>query len=103
MIYITTYPPNVARAFNAARTVLLTLREHIHVLRKRPQDILISPHPRCAVVTSHTTDTQPLPHDRDCPQARLILRGRVQDSHHLTGENLPSYLFVSVLLQKNKL
>jgi hypothetical protein len=36
MAYITTYPPSGARVFNATRTVLHTLREHIHVLRKRP-------------------------------------------------------------------
>jgi UTP:GlnB (protein PII) uridylyltransferase len=40
MTYITTYRPNDARAFNATRTTLHTLREHIHVLRNRPQDIL---------------------------------------------------------------
>jgi hypothetical protein len=68
MAYITTYPPSGARAFNAAQTTLHTLRERIHVLRKRPQDIPRSPRPRCAIVTSCTTDTQPLPHDRDCPQ-----------------------------------
>jgi hypothetical protein len=37
--YITTYPPSSARAFNVARTTLHMLRERIHVLRKRPQDI----------------------------------------------------------------
>jgi 2-keto-3-deoxy-L-rhamnonate aldolase RhmA len=34
MIYITTYSPSGTRAFNAARTVLHTLREHIHVLKE---------------------------------------------------------------------
>jgi hypothetical protein len=51
------------------RLTLHMLREHIHVLRKGPQDIIRSPRPRCMVVASCTTDTQPLPHDRDCPQA----------------------------------
>jgi hypothetical protein len=77
MTYITTYFPSGARAFNAAQTSLHMLRERIDVLRKRPQDISRSPRPRCAVVASRTTNTQPLPHDRDCPQANLILRGWV--------------------------
>jgi hypothetical protein len=55
--YITTYPPSGTRAFNVARTALHTLREYIHVLKKRPQDIPRSPHPMCVVVTSHTTNT----------------------------------------------
>jgi hypothetical protein len=96
MIYIITYPSSGARALNAARIVLHTLRERIHVLRKRPQDIPRSPHPRCAVVTSHTIDTQHLLHDRDCPQASLVLRGRIRDSHHPAKGNLHSYLFVGV-------
>jgi hypothetical protein len=75
MTYITTYPTNGACAFNASWTKLHTLREHIHVLRKRPQDIPRSLRPRCAVMASRTTDTHPLPHDRECPQASLILRG----------------------------
>jgi hypothetical protein len=83
--YITPYPLSATRAFNDAWTTLYTLRERIHVLRKRPQDIPKSPHPRCAVMASHTTDTQPLLRNRDCPQASLILKGRVRDSHHPTG------------------
>jgi hypothetical protein len=83
--YITTYPPSGTRAFNAARTTLHTLRERIHVLRKIPQDIPRSSCPRYMVMTSHTTDTQPLPHDRDRPQANLVLRGRARDSHHPVG------------------
>jgi hypothetical protein len=59
-----------ARAFNAAQTTMHMLRERIHILQKRPQDIPKSPHPRCAVVASRTTDTQPLPHDRDYPKAQ---------------------------------
>jgi hypothetical protein len=57
MTYITTYVSSGARAFNAARTTLHTLREHIYVLRNRPQDIPRSTRPRCAVMTSRTTDT----------------------------------------------
>jgi hypothetical protein len=102
MTYITTYPPSGTRAFNAARTTLHTLQERIHVLRKRPQDIPRSPHRRCAVVVSRTIDTQPLPHDRDCPQANLVLRGRAQDSRHLAGGYLHSYLFIGTSLQKSK-
>jgi hypothetical protein len=75
MSYITTYPLSGACVFNAARTMMYMLRERIHILSKRPQDISRSPRPRCTVMTSRTTDTQPLPHDRDCPQANLILRG----------------------------
>jgi hypothetical protein len=101
MTYITTYPPNGTHAFNVAWIALHTLQEHIQVLRKWAQDI--STRPRYAVMTSRTTDMQPLPHDRDCPQASLILRGRVQDSHHPTGGNLPSYLFIGASLQKRKL
>jgi hypothetical protein len=102
-IYITTYPPSGTRVFNAVRIALHTLRELIHVLSKKPQDIPRSPHPRCAVVASRTIDMQPLLHDRDCPQANLILRAWVRDSHHPAGGNLPSFLFVGVSLQKSKL
>jgi hypothetical protein len=52
---------------------------------------------------SRTTDTQPLPHDRDCPQVNIVLKGRVLDSHHPTGGYLPSYLFIGASLQKSKL
>jgi hypothetical protein len=100
MAYITTYSSNGARAFNAARTALHTLRERIHVLRKRPQDISRFPRPRCVIVTSHTTDTHPLPHDRDSPQVNLVLRGRVRNLHYPTGGNLPSYIVVGASLQK---
>jgi hypothetical protein len=55
MTYITTYSPSGVGAFKAARTMLHMLRERIHILRKRPQDILRSPHPRCAVVASVTS------------------------------------------------
>jgi hypothetical protein len=103
MIYIITYPPSGARAFNAARIILHTLRERIHVLRKRQQDIVRSPCPSCAVVASRTIDTQPLPHDRDCPQANLVLRGRVRNSHHLVEGYLPSYLDIDVSLWNSKL
>jgi hypothetical protein len=89
MTYITTYPLSDVRAFNVVWTVLHTLREHIHVLRKRPQDIPRSPRPTCAVVASRMADTQPLPHDGDCPQVSLVLRGWVRDSHHPVEGNLP--------------
>jgi hypothetical protein len=101
--YITTYSPSGAHAFNVVWTALHMLREYNHVLRKRPPDIPRSSHPRCAVVTNHTTDTQLLLHDRGCPQANLVLRGRVRDSHHLAGRYIPSYLFVGASLQKSKL
>jgi hypothetical protein len=71
--------------------------------RRRPHDTLMSSCSRCAVVASHMIDTRPLPHDRDCPQASLVLRGRVQYSHHLTGGNLASYLFIGTPLQNSKL
>jgi hypothetical protein len=74
---MTTYPPSGACVFNTARTTLHMLREHIHVLQKTPLDIPSSPRPSCVVVVSRTIDTQTLPHDRDSPQASLILRGRV--------------------------
>jgi hypothetical protein len=86
MTYITTYPPSHVHTFNAAWTMLYTLKERIYVLRKRPQDIPRSPHPRCAVVTSRTIEIQPLSHNRGCPQANLVLRGWVRDSHHPTEE-----------------
>jgi hypothetical protein len=100
MIYITTYPSSDIRALNAARTALHMLRERIHVLQKRSQDISTSPCPRCAVVASRMTDTQPLPHDRNCPQANLFLKGQVQDSHHPVEGYLTSYLVVGASLQK---
>jgi hypothetical protein len=63
----------------------------------------VSTRPRYVVVTSHTMDIQPLLHDRDYPQVSLILRGRVQDSHHPTRGYLPSYLDEGVSLPKSKL
>jgi hypothetical protein len=71
--------------------------------KRHPQDIPRSPRPRCVVVANRMTDTQPLLHDRDCPQASLVLRGWVHDSHHPAGENLPSYLIVGASLQNSKL
>jgi hypothetical protein len=103
MTCITTYLPSGTHAFNAARTTLHTLRECIHIMRKRPQDIPMFQRPRCTVVNSRTIDTQPLLQDRDCPQSSLILRGRVQDSHHPVGGYLPSYLVVGASLQESKL
>jgi hypothetical protein len=63
----------------------------------------VSTRPSNAIVTSRMMDTQPLPHDRDCTQANLILRGHVRDSHHLAEVYLPSYLVVGALLQNSKL
>jgi hypothetical protein len=80
-----------------ACAALHTLQELIHILRKRPQDISRSPCFMC-VVASRTTDTQPLPHDRDCPQVSLVLRGRVWNSHHPARGNLHSYLVIDALL-----
>jgi hypothetical protein len=48
MTYITTYPPSGAHVFNAAWTALHMLQEHIHILRKWPQDI---PRPLLALGT----------------------------------------------------
>jgi hypothetical protein len=81
--------------FNVAWTMLHTLQERIHVLKKRPQDITRSPCPTCTFVTSRTTDMQPLPHNRDHPQANLILRGHVQDLHHPTRGYLPYHMCVA--------
>jgi hypothetical protein len=44
MLYITTYPPSGAHAFNAVWTALHTLQECIHALHKWPQDIPRSLH-----------------------------------------------------------
>jgi hypothetical protein len=55
------------------------------------------------VVASCTTDMQPLPHDRDYPQASLILRGQVRDSHHPMRGNLSFYLVVGESLENSKL
>jgi hypothetical protein len=54
-------------------------------------------------MTSRTIDTQSLLHDRDCPQANLILRGWVWGSHHPAGGYLPSYLVIGASLQNSKL
>jgi hypothetical protein len=53
----------------------------------------------CGHDSSHD-GLQLLPHDRDCPQANLVLRGWVWDSHHPVGGYLPSYLIVGASLQK---
>jgi hypothetical protein len=103
MTYISTYQPSGTRTFNAAWTAWHMLRERIHVMRKRPQDIPRSRHPRCAVVASRTIDTQLLPHDGDCPQVNLILRGWVWDSHHPAGGYIPSYVDIGVSLRNSKL
>jgi hypothetical protein len=95
--------PSGALAFNTVWTALHTLRERIHVLRKWPQDIPRSTCPSCTVVTSRMMYTQPLPHDRDCPQTNLVLRGWVWDLPHPVGGYLPSYLFIGVSLQNSKL
>jgi hypothetical protein len=71
--------------------------------RRHPQDISMSPHPRCAVMASRTIDMLLLPHDKECLQANLVLRGWVWDSHHPAGGNLPYYLIVGVSVQNSKL
>jgi hypothetical protein len=60
--------------------------------KRRPKDIPRSPRPRCTVMACHMTDTQPILHDMDYPQASHVLRGWVWDSHHPAGGNLSSYL-----------
>jgi hypothetical protein len=93
--YIYIYIPQVV-------IVRLTLHGHrcIHYenvftsCRRHSQDIPRSPCPRCAVMISRMIDTQPLPHDKDCPQASHVLRGRVWGSHLHAGGNLLSYLFI---------
>jgi hypothetical protein len=70
--------------------------------RRRPQDIPRSPCIRCTVLVSHMIDTHPISCDMDCPQASLILRGWVCDSHHPVRGNLTSYLVVGALLQNSK-
>jgi hypothetical protein len=98
--YITTYSSSGAHVFNIAWTTLHMLQERIHVLRKRPQNIPRSLHPRCAVMASRTTDMQLLLHHRHYPHTNLILRGWVQDPHHPTGGYLPSYFVVDATLQE---
>jgi hypothetical protein len=100
MSYITTYPPSGTHAFNTAWTTLHMLQERIHALQKSPQDIPIprSPHTIGARSSLIAQWTAALLHDRDCPQANLILRGRDQDSHHPTGGYLPSYLVIGASL-----
>jgi hypothetical protein len=66
--------------------------------RRRPQDIPRSPCPRCMVMASCMIDTQSISHDMDCPQASLVLRGRVRNSHHPVRGYLSSYLVVDVML-----
>jgi hypothetical protein len=56
---------------------------------RHPQDIPRSPHTRCVVMASCMIDTQPIPHDRDCPQASLVFRGWVRNSHHPAGGYIP--------------
>jgi hypothetical protein len=48
-------------------------------------------------------ELQPLPHDRDYPQANFTLRQRVWGSHHPARGYLPSYHIVGASLQKSKL
>jgi hypothetical protein len=99
-----------ASASQSQHTHLTIVQERIHILRKWPQDIprsLLALGMRSWLVTQRTATPhdglQPLPHDRDCPQANPVLRGWVRDSHHPVGGYLPSYLDVGALLQKSKL
>jgi hypothetical protein len=52
-------------------------------------------------MASHTTGMQPLPHDKDCPQANLVLRGWMQGSHHPVGGYF--YRAIGASLQNSKL
>jgi hypothetical protein len=79
------------------------IRMYAHLALVATRHSHVSTRPEYALVTSRTMDTQPLQHDRKCPQASLILRGRVRDSHHPVGGYLPSYLVLGVLLQNSKL
>jgi hypothetical protein len=89
MTYITTYPSSGVHGFNSTWQRCIRYENIFTSSRWRLQDIPRSPRPKCTVVVSHMTDTQPLPYDRDCPQASLLLRGWVQDSHHPVGGYLP--------------
>jgi hypothetical protein len=64
--------------------------------RRRPQEIPRSPHSRCMVMASCMIDMQSISHDMDSPEASLVLRGRVPDSHHPARGYLCSYLFIGV-------
>jgi hypothetical protein len=79
------------------------IRPYSHLAEVDIRHSQVSTLPRYVVVTSRTMDTQPQPHDRDCPQAHLVLREWIQDLHHPTGGNCYSYLFVGASLQKSKL
>jgi hypothetical protein len=67
--------------------------------KTQPQDIPRSPHPWCMVMASCMIDMRSILHDMDCPQASLVLRRQVRNSHHPTRGYLPSYLVVDVTLQ----
>jgi hypothetical protein len=65
--------------------------------RRSPQDIPRPPRLSCVVVASHMIDTQPLPHNRDFPQASIVLRGHVRDSYHPMGGNTIEIVVVASL------
>jgi hypothetical protein len=79
MTYITTYPPSDTHAFKVVWTRYIHYENIFTSYRRRPQDIPMSPHPRCTIMANRTIDTLLLPHDKDYPQANLVLRGRVSD------------------------
>ena len=75
-LYITTYPPSGARAFNAARTALHTLRERIHFPCKAHHGkFRRSPRPTCAAKTKSQGEAlQPVSFHTACPQVSHVLR-----------------------------
>jgi hypothetical protein len=101
--YIKTYPPNGAHSLTLCGQHCIHYENVFTSCRRRPPNIPRSPRPRCAVMASRMTNTQPISHDMVSPQASLVLRGQVRDSHHLTGRNLSSYLFIGASLQNSKL
>jgi hypothetical protein len=103
MTYITTYPQVVpvhlmlhGQCYICYENVFISYRRH-------RQNIHRFSRPKCTIMVSHMTDMQPLPHDRDCPQASLVLWERVRDSHLPSRGKLPSYLFIGASLQNSKL
>jgi hypothetical protein len=103
MTYITTYPQVVLVRLTLYGQRCIRYENIFTYCRRHPQDIPRSPRPRCAIMDNRMTDTQPISHDMDCPQASIVSRGMVWDSHHLARGNLPSYLVLGASLQNSKL